>query len=395
MAGQAFKRAGLLACCLAIGWLALPGALHAQGRPAMVSTETVEIREVADTVQVFGQIVPARESAVASRVAGIVDEVMVRVGDTVAAGAPLARLDTRLLEIELAAAEAERAVAEAGLEVAEARLTQARQAFERAQALSENATISQGQLEDRAGALAEASGARNQALARILAASTDEERARYELRNATIVAPFAGTVLNVAADPGAFVGVGSDIATLLDDGAVEIEAAVPARFVGALSEGLAVGARTDGGGTLDLTVRAILPTEVATTRTRPVRLAAAAVDAGSAPLAVGQSVTLELPVSAPRSVLTVPKDAVTQARGAWSVFVAEDGKAVPREVELGAAVGERFEVLSGLAPGDEVVVRGNERLRPMQDILTGPPGGGPPGAGGAPEPTEEARRQDQ
>ena len=35
---------------------------------------------------------------------------------------------------------------------------------------------------------------------------------------------------------------------------------------------------------------------------------------------------------------------------------------------VGASVGDRFEVIDGLAPGDLVVVRGNERLRPGQPI---------------------------
>jgi multidrug efflux pump subunit AcrA (membrane-fusion protein) len=36
--------------------------------------------------------------------------------------------------------------------------------------------------------------------------------------------------------------------------------------------------------------------------------------------------------------------------------------------KLGRAVGNRFEVLAGLQPGDLVVVRGNERLRPGEPI---------------------------
>ena len=39
-----------------------------------------------------------------------------------------------------------------------------------------------------------------------------------------------------------------------------------------------------------------------------------------------------------------------------------------REVELGETFGSRFEVLKGLYPGDQVVVRGNERLRPNQKV---------------------------
>ena len=44
------------------------------------------------------------------------------------------------------------------------------------------------------------------------------------------------------------------------------------------------------------------------------------------------------------------------------------GKVEARPVRLGAAVGSRMEVLDGLAEGDKVVVRGNERLRPGAKI---------------------------
>jgi hypothetical protein len=57
-----------------------------------------------------------------------------------------------------------------------------------------------------------------------------------------------------------------------------------------------------------------------------------------------------------------------QSRGGWSVFVNEDGTAAPRSVEIGAAVGGGFEVVSGLQAGAVVVTRGNERLRPGQPI---------------------------
>ena len=77
---------------------------------------------------------------------------------------------------------------------------------------------------------------------------------------------------------------------------------------------------------------------------------------------------VEIPVGAARDVLSVPKDALVQARGGWTVFVAADDQAQPRTVTLGVPLGDRYEVLDGLAPGDLVVVRGNERLRPGQDI---------------------------
>ena len=53
------------------------------------------------------------------------------------------------------------------------------------------------------------------------------------------------------------------------------------------------------------------------------------------------------------------------------VYIATDGKADMRRIKTGAAVGGRFEVLSGLVPGELTVIRGNERLRPGQDISIG------------------------
>jgi multidrug efflux pump subunit AcrA (membrane-fusion protein) len=75
-----------------------------------------------------------------------------------------------------------------------------------------------------------------------------------------------------------------------------------------------------------------------------------------------------MPVSAPRNVVSAPKDALLQQRGGWMVYVVKDDKAEARRVELGQAVGDRIEIVSGLEAGEVVVVRGNERLRPGQAV---------------------------
>ncbi|MDJ1018006.1 MAG: efflux RND transporter periplasmic adaptor subunit [Paracoccaceae bacterium] len=348
-------------------------AAFAQGRPAGVGTAFVGTEEMSETVSVFGQVVAGRESAVAARVAGIALDVPLMVGDRVSAGDVLARLDTERLEIELSQAEAEMAIAVAGVSVAEARLEKAEKALRRAESLAANATIADATVEDREGDFAEAQGNLAQAAARITAAEAALDRAQYNLDNLTIRSPFDGIVLEVATQVGQFVSAGSTVARLVDLSGLEVEANVPSRYIDALQPDLPVTARTDAGGALTLSLRAIVPTEFAQTRTRPVRLGIEGEDSGAA---VGQAVTLDVPVSAPREVLVVPKDALIQARGGWSVFLHVDGKAVPSPVEIGSAVGEGFEVISGLEQGAEVVVRGNERLRPGQDITPMP--GGPP-----------------
>jgi multidrug efflux pump subunit AcrA (membrane-fusion protein) len=86
------------------------------------------------------------------------------------------------------------------------------------------------------------------------------------------------------------------------------------------------------------------------------------------PLAHDQSVTLQVPVGSADAVLSVHKDGVVKQRGEDMVYVVVDGVAQPRAVELGTAVGSRFQVLGGLQEGDRVVVRGNERLKPGDPV---------------------------
>jgi RND family efflux transporter MFP subunit len=349
----------------------LASGAHAQGGPATVTTERVEERSVSETVSIFGQVVATRESDVAMRVAGVVADVGVYVGTQIGEGDTLAVLDRELLELELRSKRAALAEAEAGVEVARASLTLAERGFARVEGLRGTSAFSQGQFDDRESAVAQARGGLAQAEARFLNAQVAADRAAYDLERSVLSAPFSGTVLEVMVDPGEYVQVGAPVARVVNIDDLEIEANVPAEFIQALSPGMELrGVRADGE-PLPLTVRAVLPTEFSATRTRPVRLTG---DMGAlnGQVAVGQTLTLSVPREAPREVLLVPKDAVSQARGAWSVFVHEDGKAVPREIAIGDSFGDRFEVLSGLTAGDEVVVRGNERLRPMQDIAPQP-----------------------
>lgn len=361
------------------------GTAEAQGRPAAVLAERVELRAVTDTTPVLAQFVPTVEARVAARTAGVVAEVLFRVGDRVDAGAELVRLDRDLIEIRRRTAQAALAASQAGVNVAEAKLQLARQAFERTSQLQGSTAFSRGQFDDLQTGLSQAQSELAQATAMVAQAEAELARADYDLSHATIRAPFSGVVVQRAAQPGSYIALGEAAATLLDTGALEIEANLPARLVGAITPGTALEARLNGR-TATATVRSLLPVEAATTRTRPVRLSVDPADVADLPLAAGNSVTLMVPVSAPRRLVTVPKDALVQAGGGgWQVFTVEDGTAVPRLVSLGAADGDRMEVLTGLIPGDIVVVRGNERLRPGQPVEARVRGNDPEAPTGTPD----------
>lgn len=355
---------GLLALILSI-FSSAPS--HAQGGPAAVGVEVVEYRSIAETVPIFAEIVTAREGTIASRISGTVDEVRVLAGAEVEAGDVLAHLDTELLEILARQAEARMAEAAAGITIAESRLDRTRSALARVEGLRDTTSFSSSRFDEAQSDFFEAEGLLAEAEARVKTAEATLAETRYQLARTEITAPYPGIVLEISTNPGEFIASGAPVVTLLDITSIEIEASVPSRYVTALEPGLKVEGATETGTPLSLEVRVILPIENTSTRTRPVRFTSPQL-AGLDSLAIGQSITVQVPVSTPRAALSVPKDALVQAQGGWSVFVDSDGKAEPRPVQIGVALGDRFEVLGGLVEGERVVTRGNERLRPGQEI---------------------------
>jgi RND family efflux transporter MFP subunit len=329
------------------------------------------MRALSETVPVFAEIVTARDGAVASRVSGTVERTRVLAGTRVAQGDLLVELDTELLQILLAQADAQMAEAVASIATAELRVDRTTNVFTRINGLRDSTAFSQGRFDEAEADLLEARSQLAEAQAREKSIEARVAEARYQLDRSQIVAPFAGVVIEVNTIRGAFIQAGTPVVRLLDTGSFEVQASVPARLVAALEQGQQMRASLETGEELTVQVRAILPLENTATRTRSVRFAAG--DLGAvANTAVGQSVTVQIPVGVARDVLSVPKDALVQGRGGWSVFVAEAGKAQPRDVQIGVALGNEYEVLSGLAEGEMVVVRGNERLRPGQDITALP-----------------------
>ncbi|HMB48357.1 MAG TPA: efflux RND transporter periplasmic adaptor subunit [Afifellaceae bacterium] len=333
--------------------------------PAVVGVDEVRSIQVDQTVPVLGRFVTNRMGTVAARVSGAIDEVFVNVGDRVEAGDRLVRQDGRRFQLAIKRHQALIAIERAAVKTAEADVAIKQQLFDRQERLKDSVAYSGARLEDTAAELERTRNELAQKKAIVIRAEADLEIARVDLADTEIKAPYSGTVIVRQAQPGAYLSASSPVVTLLDDTALEIEADVPSVRVSALKPGRMLSAKV-GEDTLQIEVRTVIPDENAATRTRAVRFSLA----GSPPegLAQNQTVTVEVPISTPRSALTVHKDAVIQSPAGAIVYVVREGKAAHQPVSLGPAVGSRLEVLNGLAAGDIVVVRGNERLRPGQPV---------------------------
>lgn len=358
---------GALAALTAVLLFATPVQTAAQGGPSAVGVETVQIQSIAETVPLFAEVVTAREGTIASRIGGTVDQVWVLEGATVEEGDVLVTLDTELLTILARQADARLAEARAGITTAETRVDRATKALGRIEGLRNTTSFSTSRFDEAQSDFFQARGLLAEAEARVKTAEATLAETRYQLDRAEITAPFSGIVLEVNTNPGEFINSGAPVVSLLDTQSFEVEASVPSKYISVLKPGLTTEGATEDGTPLEMQVRVLLPVEDTATRTRPVRFTSDELVNLEA-LAIGQSITVSIPISAPREVLSVPKDALVQARGGWTVFVAADGKAQPRPIQIGVALGDRFEVLDGLSDGEVVVTRGNERLRPGQDI---------------------------
>ena len=350
--------------------LFLFGGMAAAQDATLVRVEKVVVEPLRQTVAVIGRIVTLRSGDLAAHIAGPVEEVLVTVGDRVAKDQVVARLDADTLQAEELLAQSELEEAEAEHVAWSAEVDVVRTELKRQERLRKSSAFSQAKFEDAEKRVAVAVAKLKRAEANIQIKRSALKRKKLDLGYASIRAPYDGVVVQRFTEAGAFVNRGGRVVRLIGDRDLEVEAEVPYKRLKGLPIGRVVDVTLDDGSKHKAKVRAILPSENPLTRTRTVRFKPE-FSAIEGTLAESQSVTLAVPIGTKRQVLTVHKDAILKRPTGDMVFVIQDKKALPRPVRLGAEVGSRIEVLSGLAEGESVVIRGNERLTPGATVQVG------------------------
>ncbi|MGC4394955.1 efflux RND transporter periplasmic adaptor subunit [Hydrogenophaga sp. T2] len=330
--------------------------------PLPVSVATVEATEVAAWQAFSGRLEAVERVEVRSRVAGAVLATHFREGALVAKGDLLVTIDPAPYEAELARAQAQATAAQA-------RLTHASGEYARSQRLWEDKAIAQRELDDRHNALREAE-------ANLLAAQAQVQGARLNLGYTQVRAPVAGrigrlevTVGNlVAAGPGApvlahLVSV-SPIYASFDADEQTVTRALQGLGARATLERIPVrmgtgeGADTPHTGQLQLIDNQVDP------RSGTVRVRAVFPNTDGR-LIPGQFARIRMGEPQRSRALLVSERAVgTDQDKKYVLVVGDDNKTAYREVRLGASVDGLRTVLSGLEPGERIVVNGLQRVRP-------------------------------
>ncbi len=357
----------LAAAALALWFLLFRGDAPAEGpppgafglRPVAVTLAAVERGDLAETVELVGDVVSARRSAVGFRRAGQLVEVAAEPGQEVAAGQLLARLDDAVLVQQVAAAEAALAAAREDAAFAE---REARRAVEVG--------------EDIVSAVERDARAHEAAAAALLVAQREAElsRLRAEQDQGLLRAPYAAAVVERHLSEGAYAAVGAPVLELVDLGRREVRVQVPSRYAARLDPGAAVRLRCDElpGQDWALRIDRFVPAADAGSRNF---LAVVELGAdGAAGLLPGMFVRAELTRAEALDALLVPVDTLRQTERGHALVAAgppgEQGLPTARlcEVQVLARGRGLAAVLplegETLAAGDRVVLTGRDLVGP-------------------------------
>lgn len=350
----------LLVCLVLVLAACSPGDARQEKKAAAPAALAVGVlavapREVPVAFEAVGRTEGSREVQVRARVAGILEQQLYREGDTVAAGAPLFRLERAPFEIDLAQARAT-------LAQERSRLALAEQESARLKGLADRRAISQKEADQAASSAQQGAAAVQVAEARV-------RQAELNLSYTEVNAQIGGITGRALQSIGTLVSPGNDTALLttittgnpiwvrfsLSEAEFARLRAEPKRAEVKLE--LADGRPYEHAGRLNFAGSTVDPT----TGTVQMRAELPNPKQGLLP---GQYVRVRV-VAGSQPAIVVPQGAVMQNEGGRYVWLATaEGKAVQRPIRAGNWLGGDWVVLDGLKSGDRVIVDNLARLRP-------------------------------
>lgn len=312
-----------------------------------VAVETATVGPLNGVLTVTGIVTPgpgAEWTIVAPEPARIA-ELPLGEGDIVKVGDLLVRYDIPSRPADLSARRAEVAQATA-------RLATARAAVTRLSGLVDRGVAAPREVEEAKRDQTDAEAALSQAQSAVTAVEALGSRS-------VVVATFPGAIAKRWHNPGDLVDASASdpILRVIDPARLQVLAAVPVSEL----RRLVVGRPARIGGASGIAARIVsLPVSVDADRpTADVRIAATT----RIGLPAGATVDVEIATAARPNAVIVPTAAVGRNEdGTFLMVAGADTKAHRRPVVVGVSAGDRIEITSGIAAGDQVIVRGQDGL---------------------------------
>lgn len=323
-----------------------------------VVTEALNPVKVTDYYETLGTVKAEDTAVISARMTGTVKAIHVRAGDPVKPGDLLVELDSPEIEAKLRAAREGREEALRGLEMAGKEKTLAEKTFQRYKALFEEKAISEqefDQIKTKRDLAVLGHELAEKRLKRVEAQVKEAESYRAFTR---ITSPVSGVVAEKKIDLGSMAMPGVPL-LIIEKRDYLVEASVNEELLGKVREGMrlflefpSLSLRTEG------VVKEVIRQVDPSTRTFRVKIRP---DQMPGSLRGGLFSRIRIPLGE-KEILLIPETAVVkrgQLRGVYTV--GKDGVLSLRYIKTGRAYPGGIEVLSGLEPGERVVVKGVEK----------------------------------
>lgn len=320
-----------------------PGLFAEDARKSLVVVDTAKSIRLAPTSLYSGLVLSRNDVRLPAELAGRLLSVA-EVGDRFNQGEVIARIDDTFLQQQ-------RAEEQAIIKSEEARLALHDKDVERYQRLIKKNNIAQSELDQ---------SILDQALARsnINAAQARLAQIEERIRRSIIRAPFSGVVSERFIQKGEWSESGTAIVRFVDTKNLEIQVNVPQSIVSLLSIGDILTVLHENQST-PAKLTTVVRVSNNNSRLFELRLVA------DKPLPAGSLVRIRVPNAQAQQVIAIHRDALVLRKGSTSVFrINNDGLAEKFPVEVGIGDGEYVQIISDIQAGDQVVIRGSERLRP-------------------------------
>lgn len=348
-------------------------------QPVMsVTVAPVQTTSVARTLNVTGTVAARDLIPVLPQTTGLqIKQILVQEGDVVKQGQVIAVLDNSVLQAQINEARADiesnQAVVgqrQAALAQARATLAEAQRNLQRYQELANAGAISRQELDTRATTAATATEGVRVAQANISSASADVRSSRAslaqlqtQLGQTLVRAPASGLIAEATAKVGDVANGTQQLFSIIQNGALELQAQVPATQLPQVSINAPAVVTYDADPRVRLQgrVRDILPLVNPESRIATVRINLPPTSLLRSGMFARAAIT-----TATMSGVTVPAKAVLpQPDGSAIVFVLSGADIVKAQTVQtgGVPSGGRVEITSGLKPGDSVVVAGAGYLK--------------------------------
>ena len=397
-----------------------PATAQQKPRATPVKLQEVETSTVVESSQYVGNLNAQQEIILRPKTEGRVTQVLVSAGEVVEQGTPILELSPERSQAEVEAAKARvqaareaRNNARAELQALQAELKSAaaevklqKEEFRRVKFLVSQGAQSQQQLDQARRNLEAAQSTLNAAQQRVQAARSSLEQAnatlaqaqanaqaaRTDLQDKNVVAPISGEVGDIPVKIGDYVAVGDNLTTITQNQTLELRLSIPIDRANQLRRGLPVELSSAGGERTLATGQISFVASRANPNTQTI-LAKARFPNREGELRDQQKVQARVIWDKQPGIL-VPTTAISRLGGQTFVFVAskpsqsqqqeqqgqqgQQGKeqlvARQKPVELGGIQDNRYQVLSGLEPGQTIVTSGIMSLTDGAAIMPAPQG---------------------